>query len=176
LVTAAAVTLRPLEHRDLGFLCEVRHHPETLRYLHDPRVFSLEQVQQWFVEQKPEWLVVESAHARVGYVRISDKHRAGASVKVGMDIHPDYRREGIATAAYQLLFRRLRGEGWRSVWLEVLSDNAAARSLYEKLGFAYDRQRDRLVQRRDIQCESLAMVKSLGAPAHRGSSPGQAEP
>lgn len=156
-----AVTLRPLEEHDLEFLCEVRHHPQTLPHLHDPRTFSLEEAREWFFERAPQWLVVEAASARVGYVRISDMDRPRGTLKVGMDVHPSYRRKGIATSAYECLFRRLRREGWKRVWLEVLADNLAARALYEKLGFDYDPRRQRVVQRGETELESLAMSKVL---------------
>ncbi len=157
------VVLRPLEFGDLEFVCEVRHHPETLPHLHDPRVFSLQEVRQWFVEARPEWLVVEMGTAKVGYVRISDKDRTGQCLKVGMDIHPSFRRNGIASAAYEVLFQRLSAEGWKLAWLEVLSGNSAARALYEKLGFSYIPDRDRVVEHGGEPQVSVAMSRALAS-------------
>ncbi len=132
-----SVVLRPLEESDLEFLCDVRHHPDTLPFLHDPRSFSIEEVRHWFVTEDPEWLIVEHDGARVGYIRIADKDLTARRIKIGMDIHPAVRRQGLAFAAYQHLFQRLLQGGWKTVWLEVLSHNHAARELYEKLGFRY---------------------------------------
>jgi len=158
-----SVALRPLCHEDLGFLCEVRHHPQTLPYLHDPRVFSLDEAQRWFSRERPEWLIVEAAGAMAGYVRLSDRDRVAQSIKVGMDIHPAYRRRGIATAAYRELIRRLQADGYKKLWLEVLAPNSAARALYEKLGFRYDPELRRVVLRDGRPCASLAMFLSLDA-------------
>ena len=159
----STVALRPLECRDLEFVCEVRHHPETLPHLHDQRVFSIEEVRQWFVEHKPEWLVVEIEGRKVGYVRISDKDRTGQCLKVGMDIHPSFRRNGIASAAYEALFQRLGAEGWKLAWLEVLSGNSAARALYENLGFSYTPDSDRVLECGGKPQVSMAMSRTLAS-------------
>jgi len=78
-----------------------------------------------------------------------------------MDIHPAYRRRGIATAAYRQLIRRLRDDGYKKLWLEVLAPNSAARALYEKLGFRYDPELRRVVLREGQPCTSLAMFLRL---------------
>jgi RimJ/RimL family protein N-acetyltransferase len=54
-----------------------------------------------------------------------------------------------------------RNTQWKRVWLEVLSDNLAARAFCERLGFGYDPGRHRVVQRGETQIESLAMSKVL---------------
>ncbi len=56
---------------------------------------------------------------------------AGESEVLTIGVDPDHRREGIGAA---LLSRLLRG--CARAHLEVRADNAAARALYERLGFA----------------------------------------
>jgi RimJ/RimL family protein N-acetyltransferase len=160
-VVSPQITLRPLEESDLELLWAIRHHPETLPRLHDPRVFGVDQVRQWYADQRPPWLIVEAMGRAVGYVRISDPDPAAGRVKIGMDIDPAVRRRGIATAAYEALFHRLRHQGFREVWLEVLVDNVIARSLYERLGFTYASAGRRLVERGGEPSESLAMSRDL---------------
>jgi ribosomal protein S18 acetylase RimI-like enzyme len=53
-------------------------------------------------------------------------------------VHPDYRRRGIARELMAASLDRLRGYGAPWVDLQVKRDNAAARTLYEGLGF-YER-------------------------------------
>ena len=53
----------------------------------------------------------------------------------------DCRRQGIATALFQELFRRCPEKGVSVIHLEVRESNAPARALYEKLGFAADGRR-----------------------------------
>lgn len=50
-------------------------------------------------------------------------------------VHPGSRRRGIATALMQACLDEVRNKGGREVVLQVDSDNAGARQLYEGLGF-----------------------------------------
>jgi RimJ/RimL family protein N-acetyltransferase len=152
-----SVQLRPLTDADLSFVSEVRHHPETLSFLHDQRIFSAEQMREWMRSRTPEWYMVEADGTMVGYVRISDRDSRNQCVKVGCDIHPRYRRRGFATAAYHALFDTLRWEGCHRVWLEVLPDNAAAISLYEKLGFLREGRLSQAVRHGNTWWDSLVM-------------------
>lgn len=51
-------------------------------------------------------------------------------------VHPSHRRKGVATALVRELLARLDG----TITLNVATSNAAARSLYERLGFAVERE------------------------------------
>lgn len=51
-------------------------------------------------------------------------------------VDPAHRREGLATAVMAALSRRALEEGASAAWLQVETDNAGARSLYDGLGFA----------------------------------------
>jgi ribosomal protein S18 acetylase RimI-like enzyme len=50
-------------------------------------------------------------------------------------VHPDHRRRGIARKLLEYLMERGRGAGLQSAVLDVATDNAPARALYEGLGF-----------------------------------------
>ncbi len=50
-------------------------------------------------------------------------------------VHPDYRRRGIAVALMQEALQHIHNQGGQSVMLQVESDNAAAITLYQGLGF-----------------------------------------
>jgi len=50
-------------------------------------------------------------------------------------VHPAHRRRGLAEALFREVLENLRAEGAKSISLEVRTSNAAARRLYEKLGF-----------------------------------------
>lgn len=53
-------------------------------------------------------------------------------------VAPEWRRKGLATQLLQEVFRDARAAGATSATLEVRSSNAAARALYEKLGFVVE--------------------------------------
>src|SRR5260221_14672311 len=112
------VRLRPLSESHLPFVAEVRHHPLTITCLHDQRVFSADEMREWFERSRPHWYVIERDGERVGYVRTSDHDNRNRSIKIGADVHPAHRRQGLATAAYRTLFELLAWEGWHRVWLE----------------------------------------------------------
>lgn len=51
-------------------------------------------------------------------------------------VHPDHRRQGIASRLTQQALEHARQHGANSVWLQVRDDNDAAIRLYRSLGFA----------------------------------------
>ncbi|MFK0254512.1 GNAT family N-acetyltransferase [Streptomyces sp. NPDC090445] len=53
-----------------------------------------------------------------------------------VEVDPAHRREGLATAVMAALAARALEEGASAAWLQVETDNAAARALYEGMGFA----------------------------------------
>ncbi|MEU6364434.1 GNAT family N-acetyltransferase [Streptomyces sp. NPDC046931] len=53
-----------------------------------------------------------------------------------VEVDPEQRRRGLASAVMAALARRALDEGASAAWLQVETDNAAARALYTRLGFA----------------------------------------
>jgi RimJ/RimL family protein N-acetyltransferase len=151
------IALRPLTQDDLPFVAQVRHHPDTLRWLHDGRVFSLQEMLRWYQQTRPPWRLILYEGHPAGYFRVSDVDEARKSIKIGADIHPDLRRRGIATAAYRQFLRELLDQGWRRIWLEVLEDNQVAIRLYRRLGFREEGRRPQAVQREGRWQDSILM-------------------
>lgn len=52
-----------------------------------------------------------------------------------LDVGPAFRRRGVGTALVKAVEARARGEGVRSVNLEVATENGVAIGLYERLGY-----------------------------------------
>jgi len=79
-------------------------------------------------------VAVEEATGRIiGYLiywKIMDEVQVN-----NVAVHPDCRRRGVAEAIFREVLGTLRAEGAKFVSLEVRTSNAAARRLYEKLGF-----------------------------------------
>ncbi|GAA4902089.1 GNAT family N-acetyltransferase [Streptomyces coeruleoprunus] len=55
---------------------------------------------------------------------------------MAVEVDPAYRRRGLATAVMAALAARALEEGASAAWLQVETDNDAARALYEGMGFA----------------------------------------
>jgi N-acetylglutamate synthase len=54
---------------------------------------------------------------------------------MAVEVAPEARRQGLATAVMTALARQALAEGASAAWLQVESDNAAARALYDPMGF-----------------------------------------
>lgn len=118
------IKFKPLELKDLEFILEVRNDETTRKFLRDDRVFELNNAKEWYNDNKPEWLIIlDSASGdKLGYFRIEGD-------LVGCDIHPSFRRRGIARKAYQLY---LKDKKKAVLW--VFEENFAI-NLYLSLGF-----------------------------------------
>ncbi|MDI3403546.1 GNAT family N-acetyltransferase [Streptomyces cavernicola] len=55
---------------------------------------------------------------------------------MAVEVDPERRRQGLATAVMAALARQALDEGASAAWLQVEDDNAAARALYDGMGFA----------------------------------------
>ena len=78
----------------------------------------------------------EKAVAYVGVIAIPPE---GEITNVAT--HPDFRRRGLGEGVLELLKIEAEKRGIDSLYLEVRRSNAAARSLYEKLGFCVTGER-----------------------------------
>jgi hypothetical protein len=116
------VSLRPLIKTDIDFLLEVRNDPSTRSNLENNSIFTQEEGERWFQTLNSPWYIVMSDGTPVGYIRTNGD-------EIGCDIHPNYRRNGYARQAYELILKEM---GKASLW--VFDDNFA-KILYQNLGF-----------------------------------------
>ena len=116
------MNLRQLTIWDLQFLLQVRNDETTRMNLENDSVFTLEQCAEWFLDTHPKWYIIEVNDDSVGYIRTNGD-------VVGMDIHPNHRRNGYAREAYKLILKQM---DIASLW--VFDDNFA-KILYQELGF-----------------------------------------
>lgn len=116
------MNLRELSVSDLSFLLEIRN-DETIRVnLENDSIFTLAQCEEWFLSKKPIWYIIEIDGNSVGYIRTNGD-------EIGIDIHPNHRRNGYARKAYKLYLKDME---YASLWVFV--DNFA-KNLYTELGF-----------------------------------------
>jgi GNAT superfamily N-acetyltransferase len=74
----------------------------------------------------------DDAPAAIGRCVVDGRWAGFAAVEVD----PARRRRGLATAVMAALARRALDEGASAAWLQVEDDNAGARALYDRMGFA----------------------------------------
>lgn len=74
----------------------------------------------------------EGAPAAIGRCVVDGRWAGFAAVEVD----PARRRQGLATAVMAALARKALDEGASAAWLQVDEDNAGARALYARMGFA----------------------------------------
>src|SRR5437763_14562726 len=115
-------------------MIEVRN--ECRDYLHDNRLFKLDECERWFRESKPDFRIIRYNGERIGYFRLSNYNPDERSIYIGADLHKDFRGRGLAKRAYESFIPALRQTYQVSTLkLEVLSHNLTAYALYQKLGF-----------------------------------------
>lgn len=128
---------------DLEFFQKVRS--SSREFLHDPRDYSLAEVQDWFAalpSNKKYYIIEEEEQEhngyhtfffRIGYFRTEE---CRWQIEIGADIHPDYRGKGLAKQAYKEFIEFLKETKERfCLTLEVLGHNIPAFNLYKSLGF-----------------------------------------
>ena len=79
------------------------------------------------------WLVVDDNGRVAGY--IGSQTVMGESDMMNVAVHPDYRKQGVATALIVALVEELRKQGSHCLTLEVRASNESAIRLYRKLDF-----------------------------------------
>lgn len=129
--------LRPLTYEDLPFLLSVRN--QSLEYIHNNSVFSLQDAQTWFITTNPNYLIVCCGSTDIGYFRTSNYDPINRHIMAGCDLLETYRGLGLGYKSW-LLFLDMAFTTIRvhKVSLEVLETNQRAINLYKKLGFKVD--------------------------------------
>ncbi len=160
------IVLKILEKRHLRQLRFLRNQPQTNYYLTSIVPISEAKQQVWFkkisLDETKMYFAIEDYHKKfLGIVRCDEWDKINRSIRVGIDIVPELRRQGIATEAYELLFKYLfRDLGIHRVWLLVADFNQPAYALYQKLGFKLEgKQREALY--RDNKFHHYLMMSLL---------------
>ena len=99
---------------------------------HDP--WSEKSIASELHNKLSNWLVAIDDDQVVGYV--GSQTVLGETDMMNIAIHPQYRKQGIATALIHNLIEILKERNSHSLMLEVRRSNDAAKSLYMKMGFA----------------------------------------
>lgn len=132
------INLREMVESDLPFFLEVRNEC-AIEFLHDSRLFTLEQSIEWFRTTNPNYYIIEYNNKKIGYFRTSNYNPEENSIYIGCDIHTDYRGKGLSYESYLKFIPFISKKlNIKTINLEVLSTNTIAKNLYKKLGFVFN--------------------------------------
>ncbi|MFJ8208545.1 GNAT family N-acetyltransferase [Streptomyces sp. NPDC096033] len=96
------------------------------------KVRDPELARRMLVEGPSVWFASLDGGRAVGRCVVDGRWAGFGAVTVA----PEHRRQGLATAVMTALARRALEEGASAAWLQVETDNPAARALYDGMGFA----------------------------------------
>ena len=91
--------------------------------------------------QTPDNFLFEIRAAATGltvgviWFAVEEEHGLSAAFVYDVEVRPEYRRQGYATAAFRALEPLARDLGLTSIGLHVFGHNTGARALYGKLGY-----------------------------------------
>ena len=131
---------------------ELHNDPEVIKNLTDPHLVTPDEQLKWFIRLQDstssERLVVQRYGFKsypIGLVRVDHIDDYNKSVCIGLDIHKDFRGQGLAKEIYHRLFEKYFSAGYNRIWLMVADYNERAKHIYESLGFQYEgKQREAL--------------------------------
>ncbi|MCK4252509.1 GNAT family N-acetyltransferase [candidate division WOR-3 bacterium] len=135
------IILQQIEKEDLEFVKEIRNHYSTWKYLTTIGMFSSEKQNKWFstITESLDvnyYIILSKEWKKIGYVRFDEIDWINRSVRVGADIHMQYRNKGYGKKVYKLIlefcFNYLN---FNRAWLLVMENNEVALKLYKKIGF-----------------------------------------
>lgn len=151
---------KKLTFRDLAFVYVVRK--QSAEYLHDPTIFSYEEVISWFNANKlsPNWYwwMIYIEGGPIGYIRgkVDENNR----FFIGMDLHEKFRGKGYSQWAYrEFIASADKYIPYNELWLKVLKTNTRAIHIYQKLGFT--EVETELIDRAGLKVESITYKLTL---------------
>lgn len=134
--------IRLMEGRDIEFVRRLHNEESTLNKLTDPFHVSQEEQELWFnslskSRKSRRYILIEKESDEIcGIIRIDDLDLTNRSATVGADVDLRFRRQGLASEAYERIINYLFNDlGLHRLQLVTLITNDIALKLYQKLGF-----------------------------------------
>lgn len=163
MLSGKAIHLVPLKQKHLLSLMTLRNSEKTYPFLTSALPVNEAVQVEWFKKvsldrTKMYFAIEDKNNTFIGFVRCDEWDRENGSIRVGIDIVPERRRQGYATDAYHTLLAYLFGQlRIHRVWLLVLETNTAALSLYKKIGFRKEGVLREAVFRDNRYCDYVSM-------------------
>jgi RimJ/RimL family protein N-acetyltransferase len=151
------IDIRKLTKEDLYFLNSVRNDCAEL-YLHDSRIFSVEDTYSWFEKTKPDYYLILYNNISIGYFRLSNHSLVNKNIYIGADLHKDWMGKGLAYESYcKFIPFIFETYNLNKITLEVLSSNSVAINLYKKLGFVQEGIKRKEIYKNGVYIDSEIM-------------------
>jgi RimJ/RimL family protein N-acetyltransferase len=151
------IDIRKLKKEDLYFLNSVRNECAEV-YLHDSRIFSIEETYSWFEKIKPDYYLILYNNISIGYFRLSNYSLVNKNIYIGSDLHKDWRGQGLAYESYcKFIPFIFETYNLNKITLEVLSSNSVAINLYKKLGFVQEGTKRKEIYKNGVYIDSEIM-------------------
>jgi diamine N-acetyltransferase len=158
--------LRLVDNSDIDFLLTLRADPEIIDNLNS-FVFLNQQMQDAWIASlsaatDKKYLIFEQFTAKnwnkIGLVRIDCIDFINRSMRVGGDIHKDFRGQGLSKTMYSLIFK-FGFDTWNfnRLWLFLIESNTKAFNLYKNLGFQEEGIQKQAVYKNGIYINNLMM-------------------
>ena len=147
---------RMMEYNDLEFFISIRN--ECSELLHDNSKFTIDDANKWYIENKPEFYIINYNNKDIGYFRTSNYSQEKKSIYIGCDLHKDFRGKKLAYNAYvNFIYKIFEKYDIDNIYLEVLENNIIAFNLYKKLGFIVENEKIQTVFRNNDYVNSILM-------------------
>lgn len=101
--------------------------------------FQKKQIKYLLLKAKSVVLVTEKKGKIIGSIIILLRKTILNARIYSLNVHPEYRRLGIASSLMDFSFDILRKRGFKNITLEVGINNQAAQNLYRSKGFVVDK-------------------------------------
>jgi RimJ/RimL family protein N-acetyltransferase len=150
MISYQGITFRPMEPADVELVRQMRNEQGTLLQMGDPWPISPGQQYEWFEamsrRRSDVTFMVCLAENRepIGVWRLQKLDAVNRVCEVGVDVFPQFRRQGFGYKTYRMLLSYLFDHyNIHMVYLRTAEFNQASQSLYRKVGF---KETGRLVQ------------------------------
>lgn len=138
--------LRRLEAKDVPLMLEWMHDGDINRHFRYPFADmtaekAMDFIEHSFNEENKHFAIADDNDEYLGTISLKNISKTGLSAEYAIVARKKAHGTGIAKKATMELLEYAFSElGLQKVYLNVLSDNAAARKLYEKCGFFLERE------------------------------------
>lgn len=120
--------------------------------------FGKDQLKSLLLKAKSIVLVVENNRSIIGSMIILLRKHIGNARIYSLNVHPGYRRRGIASSLLDTAFGLLKEKGYENITLEVGVNNRTAQYIYRSNGFIFRKELPFYYKNGD---DALSFIKKL---------------